>query len=35
VKVDRGPFIKAVQPALTSPDAPWPRSLYDRVEAIK
>jgi len=35
VKVDRGPFIKAVQPALTSPDAPWPRSLYDRVEAIR
>jgi len=35
VKVDRGPFIRAVQPSLTSPDAPWPRSLYDRVEAIK
>ncbi|HUL95910.1 MAG TPA: sialic acid TRAP transporter substrate-binding protein SiaP [Usitatibacter sp.] len=35
VRVDRGPFIKAVQPSLTSPDAPWPRELYDRVEAIK
>ncbi|HLX23276.1 MAG TPA: sialic acid TRAP transporter substrate-binding protein SiaP [Usitatibacter sp.] len=35
VKVDRGPFIKAVQPALTAPDAPWPKELYDRVEAIK
>jgi tripartite ATP-independent transporter DctP family solute receptor len=35
VKVDRRPFIKAVQPAVTAPDAPWPRSLYDRVEAIK
>ena len=35
VKVDRGPFIKAVQSAVTAPDAPWPRELYDRVEAIK
>ena len=35
VKVDRGPFIKAVQKAVTSPDAPWPRELYDRVEAIR
>ncbi len=35
VKVDRGPFIKAVQSALTAPDAPWPRELYDRVQAIK
>jgi len=35
VKVDRGPFIKAVQPYLTAPDAPWPRELYDRIEAIK
>ena len=35
VKVDRRPFINAVQPAVTAADAPWPRSLYDRVEAIK
>jgi tripartite ATP-independent transporter DctP family solute receptor len=35
VKVDRGPFIKAVQKAVTAPDAPWPKELYDRVEAIK
>jgi tripartite ATP-independent transporter DctP family solute receptor len=34
VRVDRGPFIKAVQPAVTAPDAPWPRELYDRVQAI-
>jgi tripartite ATP-independent transporter DctP family solute receptor len=35
VRVDRGPFIKAVQSAVTAPDAPWPKELYDRVEAIK
>jgi tripartite ATP-independent transporter DctP family solute receptor len=35
VKVDRGPFIQAVQKAVTAPDAPWPRELYDRVEAIR
>jgi len=35
IKVDRGPFITAVQKALTSPDAPWPKALYDRVQAIK
>jgi tripartite ATP-independent transporter DctP family solute receptor len=35
VKVDRGPFIRAVQKAVTAPDAPWPRELYDRVEAIR
>jgi tripartite ATP-independent transporter DctP family solute receptor len=35
VRVDRGPFIKAVQSAVTSPDAPWPKDLYDRVQAIK
>jgi tripartite ATP-independent transporter DctP family solute receptor len=35
VKVDRGPFIQAVQKAVTAPDAPWPRDLYDRVQAIK
>jgi tripartite ATP-independent transporter DctP family solute receptor len=35
VRVDRKPFIQAVQKAVTSPDAPWPRDLYDRVEAIR
>jgi tripartite ATP-independent transporter DctP family solute receptor len=35
VKVDRGPFIQAVQKAVTAPDAPWPRELYERVQAIK
>jgi tripartite ATP-independent transporter DctP family solute receptor len=35
VKVDRRPFMQAVQKAVTSPDAPWSRELYDRVEAIK
>jgi tripartite ATP-independent transporter DctP family solute receptor len=35
VKVDRGPFIQAVRKAVTAPDAPWPRDLYDRVQSIK
>ena len=35
VKVDRGPFIQAVRGAVTAPDAPWPKDLYDRVQAIK
>jgi tripartite ATP-independent transporter DctP family solute receptor len=35
VRVDRRPFMQAVQKAVTSPDAPWSRELYDRVEAIK
>jgi tripartite ATP-independent transporter DctP family solute receptor len=35
VKVDRGPFIQAVQKAVTAPDAPWPKDLYDRVQAIR
>jgi tripartite ATP-independent transporter DctP family solute receptor len=35
IKVDRGPFIQAVQKAVTSPDAPWPKELYERVQAIK
>jgi len=35
VKVDRAPFIQAVQKSVTSPDAPWPRELYDRVETIR
>jgi tripartite ATP-independent transporter DctP family solute receptor len=35
VRVDRGPFIQAVQKAVTAPDAPWPKELYDRVQAIR
>ena len=35
VKVDRGPFIQAVQKPLTAPDAPWSKELFDRVQAIK
>jgi hypothetical protein len=35
VKVDRGPFIQAVQKAVTAPGAPWPKELYDKVQAIK
>ena len=35
VKVDRGPFIQAVQKAVTAPDAPWSKELYDRVQAIR
>jgi TRAP-type C4-dicarboxylate transport system substrate-binding protein len=34
-KVDRTPFAAAVKTSLTSPDAPWPKDLYDRIEAIK
>jgi len=35
VKVDRKPFMAAVQKAVTSPDAPWSKDLYDRVQALK
>ncbi len=35
IKVDRGPFIQAVQKAVTAPDAPWPKELYERVQAIR
>jgi tripartite ATP-independent transporter DctP family solute receptor len=35
VRVDRGPFIQAVQKAVTAPDAPWPKELYDKVQAIR
>jgi TRAP-type C4-dicarboxylate transport system substrate-binding protein len=35
VKVDRKPFMQAVQKAVTAPDAPWSKELYDRVEALK
>jgi hypothetical protein len=35
VKVDRAPFAAAVRGPLTAPDAPWPRELYERIQAIK
>lgn len=35
MKVDRAPFIAALQKSLTAPDAPWPKALYDKVQAIK
>ncbi|HET7792376.1 MAG TPA: sialic acid TRAP transporter substrate-binding protein SiaP [Rhizobacter sp.] len=35
MKVDRAPFIAAVQKALTSPEAPWSKELFDKVQAIK
>jgi tripartite ATP-independent transporter DctP family solute receptor len=35
VKVDRSLFVQAVQKAGTSPDAPWPKELYERVQALK
>jgi len=34
-KVDRAPFAATVRTSLTAPDAPWPRELFDKVEAIK
>jgi TRAP-type C4-dicarboxylate transport system substrate-binding protein len=33
--VDRAPFAAAVRTALTAPDAPWPKDLYDKVQALK
>ena len=33
-EVDRAPFIEAVAPALTSDDVPWPKDVYDRLQAI-
>ena len=34
-KVDRAPFAAAVRGPLTAADAPWPRELFDRIQAIK
>jgi tripartite ATP-independent transporter DctP family solute receptor len=34
-KVDRVPFAAAVRGPLTAADAPWPRDLFDRIQAIK
>ena len=33
--VDRTPFAAAVRGPLTAANAPWPRDLFDRVQAIK
>ena len=35
VKVDRAPFAATVRPSLIAADAPWPRELYERIQAIK
>ena len=34
-EVDREPFIEAVQPYLVSDDMPWPKDIYDRLQAIE
>ncbi|WP_282077441.1 sialic acid TRAP transporter substrate-binding protein SiaP [Epibacterium ulvae] len=34
-EVDRAPFIKAVAPALTSGDLPFPGDLYESLQALK
>ena len=34
-KVDRAPFAAAVRGPLTAPDAPWPKELFERIQAIK
>jgi len=34
-RVDRAPFAAAVKTSLTARDAPWPRELFDSIEAIK
>jgi tripartite ATP-independent transporter DctP family solute receptor len=34
-KVDRAPFAAAVRGPLTAADTPWPRELFDRIQAIK
>ena len=34
-KVDRAPFAAAVRGPLTAADAPWPRELFERIQAIK
>jgi tripartite ATP-independent transporter DctP family solute receptor len=33
--VDRGPFIEAVSPALSSDDMPWEPAIFERLQAIK
>jgi tripartite ATP-independent transporter DctP family solute receptor len=35
MKVDRAPFAAAVRGPLTAADAPWPRELFDRIQALK
>jgi tripartite ATP-independent transporter DctP family solute receptor len=33
--VDRAPFAAAVKGPLTAADAPWPKDLYERIQAIR
>jgi len=33
--VDRGPFIDAVSPALSSADMPWAPVIFERLQSIK
>ena len=33
--VDRGPFIDAVSPALSSGDMPWAPVIFERLQSIK
>ena len=33
-EVDRTPFMEAVAPSLTADDVPWPKEVYDRLQAI-
>lgn len=33
-EVDRTPFMEAVAPSLTADDVPWPKDVYDRLQAI-
>jgi len=34
-EVDREPFIEAVRPYLASDDMPWPKEIYDRLQAVE
>lgn len=34
-EVDRAPFIDAVRPSLISDDVPWPKDVYERLQAIE
>ncbi len=34
-KVDRAPFAAAVRTAMTAPDAPWTKELFDKIQALK
>jgi tripartite ATP-independent transporter DctP family solute receptor len=34
-KVDRAPFAAAVRPAMTAPDTPWSKDLFEKIQALK